>query len=558
MALKDDLYKEFCTVFIKFYFDEIHNILTSSQIIKCANYYEKLLSQLCIKFASNLKAVVEEDYGAKILGKSYIALSSIFDFRLDKALHRILVLKTQKIITADSLRIIKSTINSKYIASKDTLTSEKKKIFKEIFSFINEYINFSKYITKESQKFSSIKLKNSSMKLEPRSLLIENLRYIFPRSFKLPIYDYLLSWYLFGDEPRDRNGKRIPTKISRFIAEPELFRRPDLNHLLDIDFRVSKLSLFDFKKNYIIISEDQLLKLKQNVKYIIFDFLFSNPYDTKYVKEETSKGIPVGTNYFIPEYFVIRAIYFALLETNTLKNLSFNYIQNQFSINTRLTDYLATGCGFGHKNLRKLKEEIKTLLKKIPQGSNIQIIKDALHELDKYYKIYIERQERLASLLGFASFFQQQVHEFMEDTFNVKFISEKNVKDAVGNIDFIEFNSNDKEKEREINPLQRFDGYFKLTDSFRNLFGLDDKWVAIAFEAQGSWHNDLEQFLARYPDKTKTDFKYYQNLDQLKRDICRVKNIILIEIDEDLPKSKWINEVIKQIEEQTGITPEIH
>ena len=115
-----------------------------------------------------------------------------------------------------------------------------------------------------------------------------------------------------------------------------------------------------------------------------------------------------------------------------------------------------------------------------------------MHELDKYYKIYIGRQERLASLLGFASFFQQQVHEFMEDTFNVKFISEKNVKDAVGNIDFIKFNINDKEKEREINPLQRFDGYFKLTDSFRNLFGLDDKWVAIAFEAQGSWHNDLE------------------------------------------------------------------
>ena len=55
------------------------------------------------------------------------------------------------------------------------------------------------------------------------------------------------------------------------------------------------------------------------------------------------------------------------------------------------------------------------------------------------------------------------------------------------------------------------------------------------------------------PCLIRKHFNRRQEIDQLKRDICQKEGIILIEIYQELEQSEWVNQIIKQIEEQRGI-----
>ena len=93
--------------------------------------------------------------------------------------------------------------------------------------------------------------------------------------------------------------------------------------------------------------------------------------------------------------------------------------------------------------------------------------------------------------------FQQQVHEFFEDKLKIKFDSEEHVSKVIS-ANEIDINGIKK----IVHPNLRFDGYTKITSSFRDIMGLDSKWKAIAFEAHGMWHVDLKTFLGMFPYKT--------------------------------------------------------
>ncbi len=68
---------------------------------------------------------------------------------------------------------------------------------------------------------------------------------------------------------------------------------------------------------------------------------------------------------------------------------------------------------------------------------------------------------------------------------------------------------------------------------------MDDKWIGIAVEAMGEyWHSDA------LPGQ--------QEADRKKRLICKEKNVILVEIWENIEQGQWLNELIRQIEEQAG------
>lgn len=134
----------------------------------------------------------------------------------------------------------------------------------------------------------------------------------------------------------------------------------------------------------------------------------------------------------------------------------------------------------------------------------------------------------------------------MEEAFCVDFISEMPVHKAINRRN-IEINGQIK----RFVPILRFDGYLEFTESLRRLLGF--KWQGIIFEAQDNWHEDLEIFLQMYPKRTVEDWNHHQELDQFKRDICKKEFIILLEIKERCPESKWLKDIIEQIKEQTGI-----
>ncbi len=125
----------------------------------------------------------------------------------------------------------------------------------------------------------------------------------------------------------------------------------------------------------------------------------------------------------------------------------------------------------------------------------------------------------------------------MNDLFGVEFFSEKQVRAVVKVKDITIINDDGNQETIKVHGQFSFDGYLELTTDLKTNLGLDNKWIGVAFEFMGTyWHN--------LPAKMESDRK--------KRLICKDKNIILIEIWENIEKDDWLSEIIKQIEEKTG------
>ena len=176
----------------------------------------------------------------------------------------------------------------------------------------------------------------------------------------------------------------------------------------------------------------------------------------------------------------------------------------------------------------------------MPSDSDSEIILLAEGVIDGYQSIYEERHKELQDLRGDKSFYQGRVRRFVEDLFGVEFFSEKQVRVAVGADEVTVINDDGDRETIRVHGSFRFDNYLELNKPLKDYLGLDDKWIGIAFEAQGTyWHGDS------HPDQ--------QEADRKKRLICKDKNVILVEIWENWDQNIWMNEILKQIKEWTGI-----
>jgi len=199
--------------------------------------------------------------------------------------------------------------------------------------------------------------------------------------------------------------------------------------------------------------------------------------------------------------------------------------------------HLRQGFGYGN-DFSKISSYVKDLLRNIPSDSDVNIIVNARQILDGYFTVYETRQRELQSTKGYRTFYQGRVHEFIEDLFGVEFFSEKQVKMAVDAENVIVINDEGNHETIKIHGQFKFDGYLELTKSLKEYLGLDDKWIGIAFEAMGTyWHSLPAQ----------------KEADRKKRLICKDKNIILLEIWEEWNQNTWMNKILEQIKEQTGI-----
>ena len=92
---------------------------------------------------------------------------------------------------------------------------------------------------------------------------------------------------------------------------------------------------------------------------------------------------------------------------------------------------------------------------------------------------------------------------------------------------------------KRINYIIHYDFYLKLDDKIRKCLGLENKWKGIAIEANGSyWHSQ--------------EHSEHLERDIFKRAISKAENIIVVEIWENIDSSLWLEEIVKQINEQTN------
>jgi hypothetical protein len=283
--------------------------------------------------------------------------------------------------------------------------------------------------------------------------------------------------------------------------------------------------------------------LKNFVSYIIFYFIFNNNYEIPYISDTTNYGLPVGVNYFIPDYFFLRSIYFFICDF--FKNpMSFNDIKGELGIITRFERYLQVGTTLSTISM-KVQKEIEKLINDNPSFYNQDLINRFNNDIILFNKTNEIRNNNYNSIIGYASIFQLKVHNYIENFFGLKFDSEIPVIDIVKN-DTIEVNG----KSVIIHYNLRFDGFCELTDVVRKKFGLNKKWKGIIFEAHGLWHIDLKIFLRMFPYKTEKEFLRRQEIDVLKRALCKELGYIIIEIYENLEESQWNSEILKQIQNQ--------
>jgi len=520
--------------YVRFYFGKKIKVLDRRQIARLAEDYEIKFETLCVDKAKKMKNLIIKEYG-KIRGLKTVPLRSIFSFDFGTKIRK--VEKRENVaLTKNTLNRIKKEI-SKYKTTQKTLVDVHEESYNKIFTFIIEHLEFSEYIEfKKTGKFkiSDIKIVNGSSELELRSWLIENLRHAFPKKFEIPLDNNLLSWFLFGDSP----GYGEHSIVNAKLLKSEVHKRFELRELLGIDYRISKLTTRDFEKKGIEINQSDLDSLQQKVTYLIYDYILYKEHDKPYTSDTTDYGIEVGREYWSPEYFVIRAVFFATAESNNGEIKDFKTIGVDSSVK-KIQRYLRMGYGFG-KTYLDLLRYVEDLYDHRPTDSDIEVFKDAIKTLEKYDEIYFLRSKaRSVELGGYDSDFERIVHHYLMSEINPLFVHNKSVVEAIGKREIVLKDEDGNDIIKRIHYIYHYDFYLELTSELRKYFGLDDRWKAIAVEAQGSyWHGQ--------------DHPINIERDKFKRAISEQENIIEIEIWDNIQKNLWISEFIRQINEQAG------
>ncbi len=174
--------------------------LTSTQVRSYSEFYQRKLARLSIKYALDLKKIIIDEYGRKMLEKPRIPLSSIFDFRFDKSIRKVTYEKRDKAVGPDILNRIKLHITHKYNSFRRVSTTREIS-YKRISDYIGNYLAFSEYVSSKTGKgrfsISNIKYQKDSLELAPKSWLFENIRYALPKKFGFHNRVEILTWVSF-------------------------------------------------------------------------------------------------------------------------------------------------------------------------------------------------------------------------------------------------------------------------------------------------------------------------------------------------------------------------
>ncbi|MFX0187126.1 MAG: hypothetical protein ACFE8A_05255 [Candidatus Hodarchaeota archaeon] len=141
----------------------------------------------------------------------------------------------------------------------------------------------------------------------PREKLINNIRNVFEREFPdSQLSDFDISRIIYNDPKFIKDNFLHSRKIKRNS-------KPDLLVLMKIIYYIQSLSINDiakFKK-----MKDNTTKILDNIKIdirkIILDFIFDNPYSTKYIKQDNRTKHQRENNYWRPEFELFLDLWYA-------------------------------------------------------------------------------------------------------------------------------------------------------------------------------------------------------------------------------------------------------
>jgi len=465
-------------------------------------------------------------------------LTSHFGFRLDRYIAKVTNQKRDKAVGTGILDRVKAHIIGTYNSNPKYSSTHKKRInFGKILVFIDNYKEFSEHVSGKSGRgmfrISNINYIAHSGEIVPLSWLLENLRYLFPKKFGLPIRDDELLWFLFRNIPSYGRSSSLTEKL--FVGE--LDKRTSLTMLLSMDYYITKLKVEDFTDRGIDITNEDLLKLKQAASLTIQYFIFGGYHEESYVSATTSKNVDVGQDYFIPEYKVIRAIFFAVAEFNGGEPINLEQIVKDFGISD-LKSHLFEGFGFGD-SFQTILFAVRAL-QRSSVGADPLIFQDAIDVLTNYREVYSQREAELrASMGGYRSNFEVKLHKYINDYFGIKFAYELKIRDILG-VQSVVVENDDGNFETIKLRHKTLDFYLKLTKPLREYLGLEEKWIGIAVSGQSSyWHTE------EHPETVERD--------RQKRLVCKKENIIRIEVWYDWEKDEWSNKILDQFKALTGI-----
>ncbi|KPK32393.1 MAG: hypothetical protein AMS24_04315 [Chlamydiae bacterium SM23_39] len=130
----------------------------------------------------------------------------------------------------------------------------------------------------------------------PREILLNNIKDIFKKEFpNICLSDFDISMIIYNNQKFIKDDFLHARKVNGNL-------RPDLLVLMKIIYNIQSLTIDDEKLKKMVITSQILNRIKRDVRNTVIDFIFSNPYDIKYIKEDNRVKFQKDTNFWRPEF----------------------------------------------------------------------------------------------------------------------------------------------------------------------------------------------------------------------------------------------------------------
>lgn len=157
----------------------------------------------------------------------------------------------------------------------------------------------------EKVQIDSLETNLNREELTPREDLINNIKIFFKREIpNIHLTDFDLSRILYNNQKFIKDDFLHARKITGNS-------KPDLLVLLKIIYHVQNLTSDDKKLEKLGVNPHKLNKIKQYIRKTVIDFIFSNPYNIKYIKQDDRTKLQQETNYWRPEFELFIDLWYA-------------------------------------------------------------------------------------------------------------------------------------------------------------------------------------------------------------------------------------------------------
>jgi len=257
----------------------------------------------------------------------------------------------------------------------------KKKTFDDLYNRLSE--RFSEHL---SRSWSAIQTRFTILYNLSFNTSIESLSVLTPiqKSTRRKFFDSikdLIKKHFPNIRIFDRDISRLFFNRSRALMDTHLkgdhkYRVLGLSTLFSFIFKIrilTKEELINKIRDIDDVKLEELEQIKKDIENFIEDFIFANPFDTKYINDKYD----IGTKYFKPEYDLVLNVWFEISKTKK-KPLLLKKIQK--SLNYDSFGRFKRGYRYSYDGLMNLEDELEEILPS-------EVYKRTLDYIAKYIRI---------------------------------------------------------------------------------------------------------------------------------------------------------------------------